>query len=228
KLDQQRHEVLGRLDAHSKKLYDVRKEWQDWLASTNKDQTNFRAQWVAATAQLAALRAEHDQLVSEVDRLPQRRATRYVIDNLKTVPPATGSTLDQPLQQMVRLNNQTDDFQAALGSVAGILGVAKGVDEGLQRLNDSVSALANEQAQHSQYLSPLKFSLPNNVDDFGAVWNDLIAKTKDEQKLADHPADFFAAVKPFLEERLTSKQIGAFFDALGASIKQATRTWRSG
>jgi hypothetical protein len=177
-------------------------------------------------AKLAQLQQEHDLLAQNAEALARRRASLFVLDNLKTPASAAESALDAQLKQMIGLNIQTDDFQTALGSVAGILGILKGVDEGLRRLRESANALIAEQQRHSAYLPALHIELSDGVLAFGAAWDDLIAKTKDEKTFAAHPTDFSAAMKPFLDERLTNAQITGFFNALGQAIQAATAGWR--
>jgi hypothetical protein len=204
----------------------VRKEWQDLSDLAHKNEADWKAQWQQKVAQLGELRQEHDHLVQNGDVLARHRAIFFVVDNLKE--PAVGApqALDGALKPMIELNIQTDSFQAALGSVAGILGIAKGVNEGLNRLSASVKALVDEQTRNSAFLPALNVSLTDDVLAFGSVWDDLAAKAKDEKALAQHPMDFVAASKPFLAERLTKEHIAAFFDALGKALTQTTAGWK--
>jgi hypothetical protein len=201
----------------------VRQEWKDLSTNTAKNEADWRAQWQQKTTQLSQVQQQHDYLEQNTVAEAQHRATVYVIDNLKSLPASGDATLLQP---MIDLNIQTDDFQAALGSVAGILGILKGVDEGLKRLGESVQALIAEQQRHSEFLPSLNIALDDQVTAFGQTWDDLIAKSKDEKTLATHPVDFVTAMKPFLEKRLTQEHIAAFFNALGEALKHATASWR--
>jgi predicted nucleic acid-binding Zn-ribbon protein len=222
-LDRERLQVLGRLQQLEEELRKVRQDWKDLRTTTAKSEMDWQTQWQQQTAQLSQVRQQHDYLEQNAAAEAQHRATVYAIDNLKTLPAGGDAALLQP---MIGLNIQTDDFQAALGSVAGILGILKGVDEGLKRLGESVQALIAEQQRHSEFLPGLNIQLGDQITSFGETWNDLIAKSKDEKTLAAHPVEFVTAMKPFLEERLTQERIAAFFNALGRALSDATAGWR--
>lgn len=222
-LDRERLQILGRLQQLEEELRKVRQEWRDLSTTAAKSEADWQAQWRQMTAQLSHVRQQHDYLEQNMMTEAQHRATVYVLDNLKTLPAGGDPSMLQP---MIDLNIQTDDFQAALGSVASILGLLKGVDEGLKRLDESVQALIAEQQRHSEFLPRLSITLDDQVTPFGQSWDDLIARSKDEKSLATHPAEFVAAMQPFLEQRLTRERIAAFFDALGKALEHATANWR--
>ncbi|HTP10594.1 MAG TPA: hypothetical protein VMP08_20210, partial [Anaerolineae bacterium] len=222
-LDRERFRVLGRLQQLEKNLKDVRQEWKDLSIDTAKQETDWQTEWRQRTEQLSQVRQQHDYLEENTAAEVQRRAILYVIDNLKTLPAGGDAALLQP---MIDLNIQTDDFQTALGSVSSILGILKGVDEGLKRLSQSVETLIAEQQRHSEFLPGLNIAVDDQVTAFGQTWNDLATKSKDEKTLATHPTDFVAAMQPFLEQRLTQEHIAAFFNAMGNSLKEATAGWR--
>ncbi len=232
-LDQQRYRMLGRVESLSSELHKVRQEWKDKHESVEKEQADSKSAWQKLQMRAGELGQERDELTRTGDALAQQRAITFVLDHLKTPVAAAGGVnpkdpgLDSGLKQMIALNVQTDDFQSALGSIAGILGIMKGVDEGLKRLGESAAALVNEQQRHSAYLSPLTIELDDAVPAYGKVWDELGAKAKDEKAFAAHPADFAAAMKPFLDQRLTNDSIGAYFNAMGQALQRATAGWRS-
>jgi hypothetical protein len=222
-LDRERLQILGRLQQLEEELRKVRQDWRDLSADAAKSEAGWQAQWRQQTAQLSQVRQQRDYLEHNTATEAQHRATVVVLDNLKTLPAGGDASMLQP---MIDLNIQTDNFQAALGSVASILGLLKGVDEGLKRLDESVQALIAEQQRHSAFLPRLSVTLDDQVTTFGQTWDDLIAKSKDEKTLATHPADFVTAMQPFLEQRLTQDRIAAFFNALGKALNAATADWR--
>ncbi len=238
-MDRQRYRVLGRVESLSSELHTVRQEWKDKHESAEKEQADSKSGWQKLQVRAGELGQERDELARTSDVLARQRAINFVLDNLKTAVAASGGVnpsggvhpkdpaLDSGLKQMIALNIQTDDFQSALGSIAGILGIMQGMDEGLKRLGESAAAIINEQQRHSAYLSPLNVELDDGVLAFGNVWDELAAKAKDEKAFATHPADFAAATKPFLDERLTNDKIGAYFNALGQALQRATAQWRS-
>jgi hypothetical protein len=199
----------------------VRKEWQEKHDASAASQAQEQAAWQGMMVEVGRLKAERDGLTADPEAQVRRRALLYVLDNLKSLPGA-----DPELQKMAALNIQTDDFQSALGAVAGLMGTVNGVRQGLQGLAASVAALIDEQTRNSQYLPELKLDVPEEAAAFDRQWDELIACVRDEKVLAQHPTDFVRATRPFAEERLTKERIGAYFDALGGALKSATAGWK--
>ncbi len=226
-LDRERYRVLGRVESLTSELSKVRQEWKDKHEGIEKEQRESQSAWQELQARAGTLSQERDELAQASDTLARQRAITFVLDNLKTPVETKQAALDGDLKQMVALNIQTDDLQTALGSIAGILGVMKGMDEGLKRLGESAAAIINEQQRHSAYLPPLTIELDDGVLTFGKVWDDLSAKGKDEKTFAAHPADFATAMKPFLDDRLANDKIAGYFNALGQALQRATGKWRS-
>ncbi|MBU0495201.1 MAG: hypothetical protein KKA73_12710 [Chloroflexi bacterium] len=225
-LDRERHRVLGQLQVLGTELSKTRQQWRNRQDALTTLQTDSRAEWETMTAQIGQLEQEHDYLAQNIETLARRNAIVFLLDNLKEPTTVSDPALTVQLQDMIALNIHTDDFQVALGSVAGILGLLKGVDEGLGRFLESVRVLISEQDRHSEYLPPLRIELADSVLAFGGTWDELAEKARDEQALADRPAEFVVAMKPFLDEQLTEERIKGFFDTLGRAIQQATASWR--
>ncbi len=222
-LDGERQRAIGRLEVINSQLAKVREEWKDLRERTTKEEADWKTQWQTTMQQMGKLRQERDYLAQNVDTVARQRAVTFVLDNIKT--PISDSALQASVNRMVDLNIQTDDFQAALGSVAGILGVMKGVDEGLKRIGESVKAIIAEQERNSQFLRPPKIEISDRAAAFSRVWDEIAAKAKDEKAVAAHPADFVAAMKPILEERLTKDRITDYFNSLGNGLQAAGRGW---
>jgi hypothetical protein len=221
-LDRERQQTLGRLQQLEEELRKVRQEWKDQSSTTAKTEMDLQQQWQQYTAQLSQVQQQHDYLAQNTSAEVQHRAIVYVIDHLKSLP-AGG---DAPtLQPIIDLNTQLANFQTALGSVAGVLGLLKGVDDGLKRFDESVQSVIAEQQRHSEFLPALRVELDDQVTAFGQNWTDLIAKSKDEKALATHPEEFVAAMQPFLDERLSQEHIAQFFVAMGKGLEHATARW---
>ena len=220
-LDNDRHRLVGQLEALSEDLVKVRKEWQEKHEAFAAGQAQEQVAWQAMMVEVGRLKAERDVLTADPEAQARRRATLYVLDNLKSLPGA-----EPDLQKMVDLNIQTDDFQVALGAVAGIMGTINGIRQGLERFGASVSSLIEEQSRNSQYLPDLKLDVPKEVAAFDRQWDELIACVRDEKALANHPTDFVRATRPFVDERLTKERITTYFDALGGALKAATTGWK--
>jgi hypothetical protein len=224
-LDRDRYKVVGRLDALQKSLEMVRRWWKEAADAASQSETGLLSEWRDAVAQLGDLRQEQQYVAQNARSLAWRRTLIFVFENLGEVPPDAPPDLSAALAQIVDLNRRTGAFQEALGSVAGVLGLAKGMDQGLQRFVDSVKTLKREETQQSEYLSPLRIELTEEALHFGAVWDALAAAGSDEKTLAEHPADFVAKATPYVERCLSQAQIAGFFDALGKALKLATAAW---
>jgi hypothetical protein len=224
-LDQQRHQTLGRIQAVAENLKKVREEWKGLQELASKNESQWQAEWRTKMQHYSVLKQEFDTLSQDPDALARRRAITFVIDNLKTPIADAPSAIAPQLGQMIDLNVQTDNFHDALTSVAGILGIAKGMIDGMNRMMESVKALIDEQSRHSAYLGSLSIDVPDEARNFAQVWTDIASKTKDEKALAQHPADYVASMKPIVDQRLSNAQIAKYFDLLGGSLKRATAGW---
>jgi hypothetical protein len=220
-LDNDRHRLVGQLETLNGDLVKVRKEWQEKHEAFTASQAKEQADWQAMMVEVGRLKAERDGLAVDPEAQARRRAVLYVLDNLKALPGA-----GPEWQQMVELNVQTDDFQAALGAVAGLMGTVGGIRQGLERLGASVSALIDERSRNSQYLPELKLEVPKEAAAFDQQWDELVVCVRDEKALAQNPTDFVRATRPFVEERLTKERIGVYFEALGGALKAATAGWK--
>lgn len=220
-LDGARHKLVGKLEELNGQLAEVRGQWKEKRDAVEAGQAQARAGWSSLVVEAGALRAERDALAADPTGQARRRSVLFVLDNLKEMPGA-----EARLGRMIALNVQTDDYQAALGAVAGMLGVIKGIREGLERLGSSAAAVAQEQSLHSAHLKDLKLELPPQTLAFEGVWDELLPKVRDEKACAARPAEFAAAMRPFIDQRFSKETIGGYFDALGRTIKAATTGWR--
>jgi hypothetical protein len=220
-LDNDRHRLVGQLETLNGDLVKVRKEWQEKHDASAASQAREQAAWQSMMVEVGRLKAERDGLAVDPEARARRRAVLYVLDNLKSLPDA-----DADVRKMVELNVQTDDFQAALGAVAGLMGTVGGIRQGLERLGASVSALIDERSRNSQYLPELKLEVPKEAAAFDQQWDELVVCVRDEKALAQNPTDFVRATRPFVEERLTKERIGVYFEALGGALKAATAGWK--
>jgi hypothetical protein len=228
KLDRKRQRVIGKLEAVQQNLKEVRQEWETTQHQIQDEQKTLQTKWQESTLKLAQLQGELSYLDDEASReaLARKRAIRYVIDNLKEPIPCPLEGLKQELDYMVDLNVQTDDYQAGLGSVSGLMSVLDGLTGGLERFNESVKGLISEQKMHSAYLAKLNVSVPDGVLAFHEQWDGLRRKVQDERQLGAHPAEFVAAVRPVMEDGLREANIRTMFEGLGGALTQATKGWR--
>ncbi|NLF01008.1 MAG: hypothetical protein GX601_08520 [Anaerolineales bacterium] len=228
RLDRQRQRVIGQIKEVQQELKVVREEWHTLQQEKLGQQQALQAQWQRLTLQVAELQAERDYLSEEANRddLALRRTVRRVVDALKEPIPCSVPELKAQLDTMVQLNIQTDDYEAGLAAVAGLLALLDGVAEGLKRFAESVAGLIEEQRMHSAYLPRLRIELPNGVLRFHTQWDRLAAKVRDDARLSAHPTEFMAAVQPTIESELTEAGIKAMFEGMGQALKQATKSWK--
>lgn len=228
KLDRQRQQVIGHLKGVQQQLKRVREEWQELQGQVQSEQDTLQAQWQEQTLRLAQLQGELEYLDAEASResLALRRATRYVIDNLKEVIPCPASEIKQDLDDMVELNIQTDDYHEGLGSVGSLLSLLDGITEGLNRFGQSVGGLIEEQRMHSAHLPNLEIFVSDEVRAFHAQWQDLVQKVRDDGHLCNNPTEFLTIVGPVVENDLGEANIKAMFESMGEALDAATHKWR--
>jgi predicted nucleic acid-binding Zn-ribbon protein len=225
--DRERQRIIGRLQVINRSLYKIRHEWEQKSGETRASQTKLQAEWQMESIAVARLQSELDQLDNQQRRqdLAQRRATRQVLDALKEPVSSSDLDLEPGLQEMVNLNIRTDAYHEGLASVGGLIGLLRGINNGMDAVRKSVDGLAREQEMHSAYLKPLDFSLPARVRTFHKQWSSLTQQFTDEETIGAGPEQFSTAVKPLLEGPLSEVRIEDMFSALEAMIRQATKAW---
>ena len=227
KADRERHKIVGRLEGINESLYRTRQEWEEHQQKAEVEQAEYQERWQLESIAVARLQSELDQLHDPARRedLAMRRAVRQVLDELESFTPGSDPELNASIEEMVQLNNETDDYHEGLASVGGLIGLAGGLSNGLEAIIQSIEGLRSEQRMHSAHLGPLSLSLPPRVEAFHKQWPALTQQFADEKTMGAQPANFAAAVQPLLEGPLSEASIEAMFDDLGSMIRQATASW---
>jgi len=227
-LDRQRQQVIGKLKALHEDLKEVRETWLTVDMTAASEQEDLQKQWQDLTLKRVRLEGELDFLQDETacETLALKRAIRYEIDNLKEPIDCPDPDLKGQLDEMVHLNIQTDDYQAAFGPLSGMISLLGGIMEGLGRFNESVQGLIDQQKMHSAYLPELVVSLPDKVLDFHKGWEDLRQSVQDEGNISAHPDEFLVNFQPLIDEDLGEARIKAMFENMGAALNQSTEKWR--
>jgi len=228
RLDRQRQRIIGQLQAVHKDLKNVREEWQNTLQEIEAEQADLQNQWQQKTLELAQLQDELNYLDDDTSRdsLAHKSATRYVLDTLKEPIPCPDQDLKRELDQMVELNVLSDNYELGLGSVSGVIALLDGVSQGLERFNESVQGLIDEQRMHSSYLPQLNISVPGEVLDFHEQWEGLYQKVQDDHQICAQPEMFLESIQPVIDQDLSEDRIKAMFNNLGQALNQATQSWR--
>lgn len=227
RLDKRRQQTIGQLKHVHESLKEVRDEWREIQKEMDAEEDALQVRWQELTRKVAQLQGELDYLDAESSRenLALKRATRYVIDNLKEPVVCLAADIKAGLDEMVALNVQTDDYQEGLGAVGSLMSLLVGVGEGMKRLNASVEGLIREQHMHSSYLSPLDVYVPDKVTAFNDQWAGLAQKVSDDGRLCENPAEFLALIRPVMEEGLSEENIRGMFESLGEALSAATSRW---
>ena len=228
KLDRRRNQVVGKVTATRSQLEEVRAEWKEMVATEAGEQTRLQEEWRDLSVKAARLGDEFDYLDDEerLEALALRRAVTGVLDETNDPGACEEGALHDEIQEMIRLNIQTDNYQKGLGTVAGVIALLRGVTTGLRSFRASVEAIDREQKMHSAYLEKLSFPLPAVVEHFNAQWEPLRKSLKDEKRLSRYPLEFVAAVEPVLKNGLSTISVQNMFTALESELERATADWR--
>ena len=105
-----------------------------------------------------------------------------------------------------------------------VLGLLKGLHEGMNRFSQSVGKVYEEQKRYN--LPSLSVGLPPNVNEFSSIWQPFRKLVKDEKYMGRHPLEFSQKVKDFTAQHLTDAQIEAAFVEMGEALKRATKRWK--
>jgi len=228
KLDRERNQVIGQIEATRQAINELRLEWKERLAADETAEAKLQEEWRALNLRAAELQAELEYLDDEAARqtLVQRRAIKAVLDAANDPALYPAGPLYEEIQAMIRLNIQTDNYQRGLGTVAGVIALLRGVRQGYTSFLESVNAILQEQRMHAAYLTKLSVQVPDAVLKFNEQWGPLRKKVQDEARLSKYPLEFVAIVQPALEQELAQPAIEATFKALGAELNRATRGWK--
>ncbi|MBC7264697.1 MAG: hypothetical protein H5T64_10155 [Chloroflexi bacterium] len=221
----QQHAALQKnLEGVITELRAVRQEWQERKMEAERQQAQLKADWQAASIEAAQLQAQLDALVANQEAIVLRRAAEALLVEMKEVPPDAGE-LSEPLQKLVELNTSREGYQRGLTSVAEVLGLLKGLGEGMDRFITSVSTVFEEQRRYQ--LPDLEVDISKTVADFHNMWGEFQSKVKDEKYLGARPLEFSERIHYFIKAKLTEETIERMFEDLGASLNAATKAWDS-
>lgn len=228
KLDRRRNQIVGEVTATQKQLEETRAEWQHMTADEAGEQNRLQEEWRDLSVQAARLQDELDYLDDEgrLEALALRRAVTTILDEAKAPELTESGALRDEIDEMIRLNIQTDNYQEGLGAVAGVIALLRGIVTGYRSFRASVDAIVNEQKLHSAHLQKLSFPVPAVVEQFNAQWGPLRKSLRDEKRLSRYPLEFVAAIEPSLKNGLSTTSIQKMFTALESELKRATASWR--
>ncbi len=223
RLRKDRAQLAENLESVKAGIRAVREKWQADKRRMQEAQTGLQSQWQALSVETAQLQARLDYLAANVDALSKRNAAQNLLENLKELPVAEGPWEDR-LRPLVELGQNQRSYETGLTSVAEILGLLKGLGEGMDRFIRSVGTVYEEQRRYK--LPSLTLDLSDAVTSFHSIWPDFQSKVKDEKYLGTHPLEFNRRIQTIVQERINEDAIQKMFDQMGAALTSATKAWR--
>jgi len=206
-----------------KKLAQVRRDWQKWLEEAGETQGQMRAEWQQVGIQVSEAQGRRDHLTANFDALAEQAAIQRVLEELKE-PPAVPGDLGAALEDLVARNHVRWNYEVGLRAVAEALGITKGVGEGMQRFQRSVSTVLQEQRRYN--LSQVKVPVPGSAAVLNETWKELAARVKDDKYMGMNPVEFSRIIDGYVKERLTDAKIQALFEDMGQALNEATKAWK--
>ncbi len=203
-------------------LQKVRAEWLEWVEMAGDTQAELRQNWQQTEIEMSQNQARHDHLVDNLEDLAVQAALQRVLEELNESPGVPGE-LGAALDELVEHNRVRRSYEEGLRAVAEVLGLTKGVGEGLTRFQRSVATVLQEQRRYS--LKEVRVPLPQSAAVMNQVWKELGAKVKDEKHMGTHPLEFSRVVDVYIKKRLTDEKIQSLFETMGEALNQATKAW---
>jgi chromosome segregation ATPase len=222
KLLEQRARLVDNLQSMTAGIRTVRAKWQDEKKKLQESQSDLQGQWQTASVETSQNQARLDYLSSNLNMLSKRNAARNLLDKLTEIP-TNESPWKERLTTLVELNRSKAAYEAGLKSVAEMLGLLKGLGEGMDRFIRSVGTIYEEQRRYN--LAGLTLHLSDAVTNFHTAWPDTQTRVKDEKYLGLHPLEFSQRVQELLQQRLNEASIQRMFEDMGEALNQATKAW---
>jgi DNA repair exonuclease SbcCD ATPase subunit len=219
----QREQLVENLAVLDTGIRVVREKWQTRKKELQQSQADLQSKWQAISVDVSQLQARLDHLETDFDDLTKRNAAQNLLGNLQDLPVSAGPWRDR-LAPLVELSRHKSDYEVGLRTVAEILGLLKGLGEGMDRFVRSVATVYEEQKRYK--LAMIKLNLSDGVTSFHALWPEFQAKVKDEKYLGTHPLEFSQRVQEVVSQRLQEAAIKRMFEDMGSALTAATKQWR--
>jgi chromosome segregation ATPase len=204
------------------RLAEVRNSWVTLKQKTDETETTLQGAWRLRTAEIARFKRELSELQRDLDGAAKEAALDEILDALAEPKQGNQPEFDKLLATVVEAHNAEQQYEAGIAQVAELMGLIQGLCEGLARMAESVKSVKAEQDMHAE-LANLNLSPDPVVLQFHSLWDQLQPLVLDEKKAAEHPAQFAAAVKQAIGDRLSNVNIDLMFNTLGNELDQATK-----
>lgn len=222
RLLKQRQQMTETLEAINRGIRTVRAKWQEEKKRLQESQSASQSQWQALSVEVAQLQARLDDLTANIEEYTKRNAVRNWLSNLQELSVAEESWRER-LIPLIELNRKKAQYETGLTSVAEILGLLKGLGEGMDRFIRSVATVYEEQQRYK--LPELRLKLSDVVTSFHAIWPEFQSKVKDEKYLGAHPLEFSQRIKEIVQQKLNEAAIQKMFEDMGNALTEATKSW---
>ena len=203
------------------RLAEVRNSWAALKQKTDETENTLHSAWRLRTAEIARLKHELTRLQRDFDAACREAALDEILSGLKTMQASDQPDFDRLIAEVLAAHDQADQYESGIAQVAELIGLIGGVCEGLTRMAQSVLSVREEQEMHAE-LADLRLSAPEEAVQFHRLWDDLQPLVRDEKQAAEHPAQFAAALKQAIGDRLSDTAIDAMFTSLGDELNRAT------
>jgi hypothetical protein len=222
RLRRQREQLAENLATLDAGIRVVREKWQTRKKELQQSQADLQSKWQAISVEVSQLQARLDYLTADIDELSKRNAAQNLLGNLQELPVNAGPWHDR-LAPLIELSHNRSSYEVGLTTVAEILGLLKGLGEGMDRFVRSVATVYDEQKRYK--LPMLKLALSDAVTSFHAQWPEFQAKVKDEKYLGTHPLEFSQRIQEVVHQRLQEDAIKCMFEDMGSALTTATKQW---
>lgn len=204
------------------RLAEVRNSWVALKQKLDETENTLQAAWRLRTAEIARLKHQLAELQRDFDGACHEAALEQILEEATEGKPGGQADFDKLLAEVVAAHQEQNQYEAGISQVAELVGLIKGVCEGLTRMAESVKSVKDEQDMHAE-LADLKLRAPQAAVQFNSLWDELGPLVLDEKGAAAHPAQFAANVKQAIGDRLSDKAIDQMFTSLGDELNSATK-----
>jgi chromosome segregation ATPase len=223
RMSQERAQLAEHAQAMSDGIRAVREKWQGHKDALKEKQSSLQGKWQNLSVEAAQLQSRCEHLRASIGQRSRTDAAQNLLSNLKEVPSSASSWQDR-VAPLVELNRSNAIYETGLTAVAEILGLLKGLQEGMDRFLRSVATVHEEQQRYR--LPSLTLELSDAVTSFYAALPGFQTKVKDEKYLGTHPLEFSQRVRDFMQAQLHEAAIKEMFKDMGDALSRATEAWR--
>ncbi|MBM3498412.1 MAG: hypothetical protein FJX74_07040 [Armatimonadetes bacterium] len=206
------------------RLSEVRNAWAQQRTKATETETQLQQAWRLRTAEIAKLQQELAGLRDDFEGACRRAALEEWIRAQETYPSVGVPEVDAGLAEIAAARQRAADCESGVIAVSEIMGLLKGVRDGMARMQSSIESVKQEQDMHSE-LSTLRVEAPSALIQFHQFWDALLETVQDEKRSIAHPKAFADIVNQITATTLSNEGIEAMFNLAGDALTQATKQW---